>query len=359
MREATMTRTTSQKCAIFRALHEQGCFVLPNPWDVGSARFLQGLGFKALATTSAGYAWSQGQPDGVTSLEAVLAHLKDIASATDLPVNADFGNGFASDAEGVAKNVKLAIATGVAGLSIEDSTGDIAKPLFDIETAVARIRAARGAIDSAGGEVLLVGRAENYFIGRPDLADTIARLKAYSEAGADCLYAPGIETREDIIALVAAVAPKPFNLLIGANSALTLQDITDLGVRRISVGAVLAREAWGGFMRAARTISAGHFDGFDGAASGAQLNAFFRISGDAPLMKQPAQIIGKVEYREGEGPLLTMPTGVVEVETNSADAVLSWPDGASHGIAAMPVANFCQYVADGMITVAVKPPLRT
>jgi 2-methylisocitrate lyase-like PEP mutase family enzyme len=317
------------------------------------------MGFKALATTSAGYAWSQGQPDGVTSVEAVLAHLKDIASATDLPVNADFGNGFASDPDGVAKNVKLAIATGIAALSIEDSTGDIANPLFDIETAVARIRAARSAIDSAGDEVLLVGRAENYFIGRPDLADTIARVKAYSDAGADCLYAPGIETREDIIALVAAVAPKPFNLLINANSELTLQDIAGLGVRRISVGAALAREAWGGFMRAARNISAGHFDSFDGAVNAAQMNAFFRIAGDAPLRKQPAQIMGKVEYREGEGPLLTIPAGVVEVETNSGDAVLSWSDGASHGLAAMPVANFCQYVADGMITVAAKPPLRT
>jgi 2-methylisocitrate lyase-like PEP mutase family enzyme len=354
-----MTRTISEKRAIFRALHEQGCFVLPNPWDVGSARYLQGLGFKALATTSAGYAWSQGLPDGAATLEMALAHLRDIVAATDLPVNADFEHGFAADPEGVAKNVKLAIETGIAGLSIEDSTGDAAKPLFAIEEASARIRAARNAIDSAGGDVLLIGRAENFFIGKPDLQDTIARLKAYSAAGADCLYAPDIETREDIAAIVAAVAPKPFNLLIRSDNGLTLQDAADLGVRRISVGAALARSAWGGFMRAAQTISRGRFDGFADAAPGAQLNAFFRVSGEEPLMKQPAHIVGKVEYREGEGPLLEIPCGVVEVETNAVDAIFSWPDGKSHGLAAMPVANFCRYVADGAITVAAKPPLRT
>jgi 2-methylisocitrate lyase-like PEP mutase family enzyme len=273
-----MTYTTAQKRIIFRALHEQGCFALPNPWDAGSARYLQGLGFKALATTSSGFAWSRGHPDGALSREIVLAHLRDIVAATDLPVNADFESGFASDAQGVEESVRLAVETGVAGLSIEDSTGDLANPLYDIDTAVARIRAARSAIDAAGGDTLLVGRAENFFAGRPDLDDAIARLKAYAEAGADCLYAPGIRTREQIAAVVAAVAPKPVNLLVGSTSELTLKDIAELGVRRVSVGGGLARSAWGGFMRAARTLAEqGRFDGFADAASGADLNALFRL----------------------------------------------------------------------------------
>ena len=271
-----MTRTIAQKRADFRTLHEQGCFVIPNPWDTGSARYLQGLGFKALATTSSGHAWSQGLADGAQSRDAVLAHLRDIVAATDLPVNADFENGFASDAQGVAESVRLAVETGVAGLSIEDSTGDAAHPLFPIDVAVERLRAARKAIDAAGGDTLLVGRAENFFAGRPDLDDAIARLRAYAEAGADCLYAPGIKTREQIAAVVAAVAPKPVNLLVGGVSELTMKDIADLGVRRVSVGGALARAAWGGFDRAARALAEhGRFDGFEGAAAGADLNGFF------------------------------------------------------------------------------------
>jgi len=261
----------------FRQLHESGCFVIPNPWDLGSARWLQGLGFRALATTSSGYAWSRGQADGALTREDVLAHLRELVAATELPVNADFESGFAADPQGVAESVRLAVETGVAGLSIEDATGDPERPLHDIDVAVARLRAARQAIDATGGETLLVGRAENFFAGRPDLPDTIARLKAYSQAGADCLYAPGIRTREQIAAAVAAVSPKPFNLLIGSTSELTLQDAAALGVRRISVGGALARAAWGGFMRAARSIAeSGRFDGFADAAAGAELNAFFR-----------------------------------------------------------------------------------
>ncbi|KIQ28489.1 2-methylisocitrate lyase [Variovorax paradoxus] len=272
-----MTRTVAQKRADFRALHEQGCFVIPNPWDTGSARYLQGLGFKALATTSSGHAWSQGLADGAQSRDTVLAHLRDIVAATDLPVNADFENGFASDPQGVAESVRLAVETGVAGLSIEDSTGNAADPLFPIDIAVERLRAARKAIDAAGGGTLLVGRAENFFAGRPDLDDTIARLKAYAAAGADCLYAPGIKTREQIAAVVAAVAPKPVNLLVGGASELTMKDIAELGVRRVSVGGGLARAAWGGFIQAARTLAEqGRFDGFANAAAGNELNAFFR-----------------------------------------------------------------------------------
>ncbi|KQW58226.1 isocitrate lyase/PEP mutase family protein [Variovorax sp. Root411] len=272
-----MTRTIAQKRADFRALHAQGCFVIPNPWDTGSARFLAGMGFKALATTSSGFAWSHGQADGAMSRESILAHLRELVDATDLPVNADFENGFAADAKGVAESVRLAVETGVAGLSIEDSTGNAADPLFAIDIAVERMRAARKAIDASGADVLLVGRAENFFAGRPDLGDAIARLKAYADAGADCLYAPGIKTREQIAAVVAAVAPKPVNLLVGAASELTMQDIAELGVRRVSVGGGMARAAWGGFMRAARTLAEqGRFDGFADAAPGSELNTFFR-----------------------------------------------------------------------------------
>jgi 2-methylisocitrate lyase-like PEP mutase family enzyme len=272
---AQSTSTVAEKRAVFRALHQQGCFVLPNPWDVGSARMLHGLGFKALATTSSGFAWSHGQADGALPREMILAHLREIVAATDLPVNADFEDGFGVDPQGVAESVRLAIETGVAGLSIEDSTGDAENPQYAIEDAVARLRAARGAIDAAGGDVILVGRAENFFIGRPDLDDTIVRLKAYAEAGADCLYAPGIRTREQIMAVVAAVAPKPVNLLVGSTSELTLKDIAELGVRRVSVGGALARSAWGGFMQAARSIAEGRFDGFANAVPAGELNAFF------------------------------------------------------------------------------------
>ena len=272
-----MTRAVTEKRAAFRALHQQGCFVIPNPWDTGSARYLEGLGYKALATTSAGFAWSQGQADGALARALILEHLRELVAATDLPVNADFENGFAADAQGVAESVRLAVETGVAGLSIEDSTGNADDPLFHIDVAVERLRAARQAIDDSGGETLLIGRAENFFAGRPDLDDTIARLKAYSAAGADCLYAPGIKTREQIAAVVAAVAPRPVNLLVGAASELTMKDIAELGVRRVSVGGGMARAAWGGFIRAARTLAEqGRFDGFAEAAPGNELNAFFR-----------------------------------------------------------------------------------
>jgi len=271
-----MTRTVQEKRAAFRALHAQGCFVLPNPWDLGSARMLQGMGFKALASTSSGYAWSQGLPDGGASREAVLAHLRTLVDATDLPVNADFESGYAADPEGVAVSVRMAVETGVAGLSIEDATGNTDDPVRSIAEAVARLRAARAAIDEAGGDTLLVGRAENFLYGLTDLDDTIARLKAYAEAGADCLYAPGIRTREQITAVAAAVAPKPVNLLIGSASEFTLQDVAAMGVRRISVGGALARSAWGGFMRAAREIAENGRFGFAEAARGDELNAFFR-----------------------------------------------------------------------------------
>ena len=268
--------TIADKRRDFQQLHESGCFVIPNPWDVGSARFLQGLGFKALATTSSGFAWSQGRPDNGISREMALEHLREMVAATDLPVNADFESGFAIDAAGVAESVRLAVETGVAGLSIEDSTGDAAKPLFELAVAVERLRAARQAIDKAGGDTLLVGRAECFFVGRPDLDETISRLKAYAHAGADCLYAPGIRTREHIAEVVAAVAPKPFNLLVGSTSELTMREIAALGVRRVSVGGALARAAWGGFMRAAKPlVEQGTFDGFANAASGQELNAFF------------------------------------------------------------------------------------
>jgi len=237
--------SVGDKRRTFRQLHEAGCFVIPNPWDVGSARFLQSLGFKALATTSSGFAWSQGRPDGGISREVALAHLNAMVAATDLPVNADFESGFATDAAGVEESVRLAVETGVAGLSIEDSTGDAAKPLYDLGIAVERIRAARKAIDKAGGDTLLVGRAECFLVGRPDLDETIDRLKAYAHAGADCLYAPGIAARDQITAIVAAVAPKPVNLLVGSASEFTLKEISALGVRRVSVGGALARSAWG------------------------------------------------------------------------------------------------------------------
>jgi 2-methylisocitrate lyase-like PEP mutase family enzyme len=268
-------RTTAEKRADFRALHTTGCFVLPNPWDAGSACYLQSLGFKALATTSSGFAWSRAHADNTLPREAILAHLREIVAATNLPVNADFENGFGADPAGVEESVGLAVETGVAGLSVEDSTGNAAAPLLPIDVAVERMRAARRAIDNRGGDTLLVGRAENFVAGVPDLDDAIARLRAYAQAGADCLYAPGINTREQIAAVVAAVAPKPVNVLIGANSAFTLDELAALGVRRISVGGALARAAWGGFMHAAQRLTEGRFDGFEGAASGAQINALF------------------------------------------------------------------------------------
>lgn len=272
-----MAQTIQQKRAAFRALHAQGCFVLPNPWDVGSALFLQQMGFKALATTSSGHAWSQGLPDGSASRDEVIAHMRKLVSATDLPINADFESGFADDPAGVAQSVRMALDTGVAGLSLEDSTGNPDAPLLSIDDAVARLRTARAAIDEAGGDTLLIGRAENFFVGRPDLDDAITRLKAYAEAGADCLYAPGIRTREQITAVVSAVAPKPVNLLVGTTIEFTLQDIEAMGVRRVSVGGAMARAAWGGLQRAASMLAQeGRFDGFAEAMSQAQLNALFK-----------------------------------------------------------------------------------
>lgn len=269
--------TVSDKRRTFKELHRTGCFVIPNPWDLGSARFLESLRFRALASTSSGFAWSRARPDGGVSRDQVVAHLSELVAATDLPVNADFESGYARDQQGVAESVRLAVAAGVAGLSIEDATADPEQPLYDIDQAVERLRAARKAIDALGGDTLLVGRSEGFIAGRPNLAETVARLKAYSQAGADCLYAPGVRTREDISALVSAVAPKPLNILVGYASPLTVSDLAALGVRRISVGGALARAAWGGFMRAARLIAEqGRFDGLADAASGDELNALWR-----------------------------------------------------------------------------------
>ena len=268
--------TIAEKRKNFHALHAKGCFVIPNPWDIGSARWLQGLGFKALASTSSGFAWSQGFPDNRVRREMVLSHLSQLVDATDVPINADFEGGFAPDPAGVAESVMLAVETGVAGLSIEDSTGDREKPLYEIGQATDRIRAARAAIDKSGGDTLLVGRAECFLVGQPDIDEVIARLKAYAGAGADCLYSPGLIKPEQISAVVKAVAPKPFNLLIGAPIGLSVSDVEKLGVRRISVGGALARSAWGGFMRMAKQIAEdGRFDGFADAAAGGELNKFF------------------------------------------------------------------------------------
>lgn len=355
--EATMTRSIIEKRNIFRALHREGCFVIPNPWDVGSARYLQGLGFKAIATTSVGFAWTRARSDNDVPRDAVLAHLREMVHATDLPVNADFENGFADDPDEVGDNVAMAIETGIAGLSIEDSTRDLQNPLYDIDVAAERIRAARHAIDIAGGDTILVGRAENFLVGRPDLNDVIARLVAYAEAGADCLYAPNLGTLEDMAAVVNAVGPKPVNVLIHSAHNFTLEKLAEIGVRRVSVGGALARAAWGGFMQAAQSLARGSFDGFENIASGQQINSFFRISGDDPLVKQSAHIIGEVDFRQGEGPLRTIPRGIVQVETTPTDAVFTWQDEETHAVAAMPVANFCQYIADGVIVVANKPPL--
>ncbi len=266
----------ADKRRVFQQLHQSGCFAIPNPWDIGSARMLQGLGFAALATTSSGFAWSCGHPDNGITLEMALAHLHQIVAATDVPVNADFESGFAADANGVEHSVRLAVETGVAGLSIEDSTGNAAQPLYALDEACARLRAARKAIDQMGGDTLLVGRAECFLVGRPDIGETITRLQAYANAGADCLYAPGIRSREHIAAVVQAVAPKPVNLLVGAVSDLTMADIAALGVRRVSVGGALARAAWGGVLRAAKLLAEqGRFDGFANAAAGQELNQFF------------------------------------------------------------------------------------
>jgi 2-methylisocitrate lyase-like PEP mutase family enzyme len=267
--------TQADKRAVFRKLHESGCFVLPNPWDVGSARALQHLGFKAIASTSAGFAWSIGKADNRVTLEDVLAHLTALCDTVDLPVNADFEGGFAHKPEKVAANVARAVKTGVAGLSIEDSTGDAAKPLYERDFAIERIKAARAAIDADNSGVLLTGRCEGFLVGQTDLAMVIDRLQAYSAAGADCLYAPGIRSKEQIAAVVKAVHPKPVNLLQGW-PGISVAEATDLGVRRISVGGSLARTAWGGFMRAAREIAEqGTFNELGNGAPGGELNKMF------------------------------------------------------------------------------------
>ena len=266
---------TADRCREFRRLHDSGCFVIPNPWDVGSARLLAGLGFKALATTSSGLAWSLGRQDNHTTLEETLDRLRAIAGAVDVPVNADFEGGFAVEPAQVEANVAAAAATGIAGLSIEDSTGNPASPMFDAALAVERIRAARRAIDRSGTGVLLTGRSEGFIVGRPDLPETIRRLTAYAEAGADCLYAPGIRTPEQIAAVVRAVAPRPVNVLVGADFT-TVADLARAGVRRISTGGALARAAWGGFLEAAREIAEhGTFKGLAHAVSWAEIEGAF------------------------------------------------------------------------------------
>jgi 2-methylisocitrate lyase-like PEP mutase family enzyme len=268
--------TIPERRATFRKLHAGGCFVIPNPWNIGTARYFQHLGFKALATTSSGFAHAQGYPDGGVPRDMMLVHLREIVQAVDVPVNADFEGGYADAPEAVAESVRLCIETGVAGLSIEDSTSDVANPLYDFDLALARVRAARAAIDRADGDVVFTARTEGFVRGRPDLAETIRRLKAFAEAGADCLYPPGIKTREEIEAVVKAVAPKPVNLLMSSPTGFTVADIAAMGVRRISIGGTLARVAWTAVLRSAREIAEqGRFDSFAGSLANAELNAFF------------------------------------------------------------------------------------
>ncbi|MCF9035131.1 isocitrate lyase/PEP mutase family protein [Acinetobacter nectaris] len=272
-----MNNSIDDKRKIFHDLHNDGCFILPNPWDVGSAKLLENLGFKALATTSSGYSWSCGKADGHLSRDETLAHLRQMVQSSNLPINADFESGFSDTTEGMIENIKMALNTGIAGISIEDSTGNIDDPLRCISDAVERIQAARIAIDQSGENVMLIGRAENFFVGVPNLEDTIIRLKAYSEAGADCLYAPGIKTREQIIAVVNAVLPKPVNVLIGWDSDLTVSELEGLGVRRISLGGALARTALDGFIKTATTIAKkGTFHSYNNLYSNEYLNNQFK-----------------------------------------------------------------------------------
>ena len=267
-----MNPSTAAKRATLRTLHASGCFVIPNPWDIGSARYLQTLGFKALATTSSGCAWSLGRPDNAVGLDNMLAHLRTLAEATEVPVSADFEGGFADEPEAVGENVQRALATGIAGLSIEDSTGRAEAPLYDIEVARARIEAARAAIDAIDSTAVLTARAECFLVGRPDLDEVVRRLTAYAEAGADCLYAPGLRDRDAIRTVVQAVAPKAVNVLV-ASAGMTVAELAAVGARRISVGGALARTAWGAFMRAATGIAKqGSFAGFADAAPFAELN---------------------------------------------------------------------------------------
>ena len=270
----------SSKVETFRALHQSGCFVLPNPWDAGSAFYLERIGFTALATTSAGFAFSKALPDGpeFVSRDGMLEHFREIVEATSLPVNADFQNGYADDPEDVAESVRLCVETGVAGLSIEDNSGQSEAPLYDFDLAVDRITAARKAIEDSGIPVLLTARCEAYLVGAPDpLSTSIERLVAFADAGADCLYAPGVTDAEEISAIVDAVAPKPVNVLVSTNNCnVTVAQLADLGVRRISVGGALARAAWGGFIAAAKAIQdRGSFSAFADATPFAELNNLF------------------------------------------------------------------------------------
>jgi methylisocitrate lyase len=274
-----MTQTIADKRRAFRALHVSGCFVMPNPWDVGSALALQSLGFKALATTSAGMAWSMGLADNHVSVEAVLAHLSQLSSRLDVPLNADFENAFADSPEGVGANVARAVDSGVAGLSVEDSTGNAASPLYDLDLAVARVAAARAAIDARDPSVVLTARSEGFICGRPDLPETLRRLSAYAAAGADCLYAPGLRGEDQISETVRTLAPKPVNVL---TPGLPVAALAALGVRRISVGGSLARTAWGEFLRSAREIAGeGAFTAFARGAPGGDLNRLF-ADGERP-----------------------------------------------------------------------------
>jgi 2-methylisocitrate lyase-like PEP mutase family enzyme len=261
----------------FRKLHQEGCFVIPNPWDFGSARYLRHLGFPALATTSAGFAFSCGLPDGAVPRDRMLAHIAEIVSAVDLPVNADFESGYAHQPGAVAANVRLCVDTGVAGLSIEDSTGDSEHPLYELPLAIDRIRAARAAIDDSAAEVLLTARAECFLVRHPEpLKESIRRLQAFAEAGADVLYAPGLHRAEDIMTMVSEVRPKPVNVLVSWNIGLTVADLAEMGVRRISVGSGLARVAWSGFMRTAQALTGGSFTSFEGVEAFAEINGFLR-----------------------------------------------------------------------------------
>jgi 2-methylisocitrate lyase-like PEP mutase family enzyme len=262
----------------FRALHESGCFVMPNAWDRGSAMALASLGFPALATTSSGFAWTRGLNDGeaAVSREEALLHIRDLSEATELPVNADFQSCYGKDPEEVAESVRLCVATGTAGLSIEDASGDSERPLFEIGRAVERVAAARAAIDGTGSGVVLTARAECFLYAHPSLEDALKRLRAYAAAGADVLYAPGITTREEIAAVVEAAAPKPVNVLVWQDTGITREELEELGVRRISVGGALARAAWTGFLGAARTLAEkGSFDGFRGLVTSKELVSLF------------------------------------------------------------------------------------
>ena len=267
-------KSIEEKRAEFRKLHQSGCFAIPNPWDIGSAKYLQHLGFKAIATTSAGFAFSRGLSDGSVKRDDMLAHIKELVEATDIPVNADFENGYADDPNWVAENTRLCADTGVAGLSIEDAADRRESPLYDVDLAVERIHAVREALH--GTNVLLVGRAEGFLVGREKIDNVIKRLIAYSEAGADCLYAPGFKDRDSNKAIIEAVAPKPVNLLIGGPGGLTMRDAAELGARRVSVGGAFARAGWGGFIRSAKELmEKGTFDELAHAASYAELQKLF------------------------------------------------------------------------------------